>query len=75
MLTESPPSPGDLLLDGLGVGLCEEVQHGAAEVVGVTVGIAQLVGDRVQEQVPACGRGTVRGSFSLPRTQKGIKRN
>lgn len=44
-------SPGDLLLDGLGVGLSEQVEHGAAEVVGVAVGVAQLIGDSVQEQV------------------------
>lgn len=48
-----PPPPGDLLLDGLGVGLGEQVQHGAAEVVGVAVGVAQLVGYGVQEQVAA----------------------
>lgn len=45
------PPPGDLLLDGLGVGLGKQVQHGAAEVVGVAVGVAQLVGYCVQEQV------------------------
>lgn len=43
--------PGDLLLDGLGVGLGKQVQHGAAEVVGVAVGVAQLIGYGVQEQV------------------------
>ena len=35
--------PGDLLLDGLGVGLGEEVEEAAGEVVGVGVGVAQLV--------------------------------
>lgn len=49
-------SPGDLLLDGLCVGLCKQVEHGAAEVVGVAVGVAQLVGDGVQEEIPACRR-------------------
>lgn len=44
-------SPGNLLLDGLGVGLGEQVEHGTAEVMSVAVGVTQLVGDRVQEQV------------------------
>ena len=43
--------PGDLLLDGLGVGLCEQVQQCAAEVVRVTVGVAQLVGNGIEEQI------------------------
>lgn len=50
-MAEAGGPPGDLLLDGLGVGLGKQVQHGAAEVVGVAVGVAQLVGYRVQEQV------------------------
>lgn len=44
-------SPGDLLLDGLGVGLGKQIEHRAAEVVSVTVGVTQLIGDRIQEQV------------------------
>lgn len=52
-------SPGDLLLDSLSVGLCKQVQHGAAEVVSVAVGVSQLIGNCVQEKVPACRRGTV----------------
>lgn len=47
----------DLLLDGLGVGLGKEVKECAAEVVGVTVGVAQLIGDCVKEQVTACREG------------------
>lgn len=47
--------PGDLLLNGLGVGLGKQVEHGAAEVMGVAVGVAQLVGYGVEEQVAACG--------------------
>lgn len=43
--------PGDLLLDGLGVGLSKQIQHGAAEVMSVAVGVAQLIGNCVQEQV------------------------
>lgn len=52
-------SPGDLLLDSLSVGLCKQVQHGAAEVVSVAVGVSQLIGNCVQEKVPACRRGKV----------------
>ena len=43
----------DLLLDGLGVGLGEEVEQRAGEVVRVRVGVAQLVGDAVEEVVAA----------------------
>ena len=66
-------SPSDLLLDRLSVGLCEQVQHGATEVVGVTVGISQLIGNCVQEKVPACRRGTV-STYRFPYTQKEIKK-
>lgn len=45
---------GDLFLDCLCVGFSKEVQEGAAEVMSVTVGVAQLIGDGVQEQVAAC---------------------
>lgn len=51
-------SPGDLLLNGGRVGLGEQVQQQVEEVVGVTVGVPQLVGDRVQKQVPAWARIT-----------------
>lgn len=44
---------GYLLLDGLGVGLGEQIEQGAAEVVRVAVGIAQLIGDRVEKQIAA----------------------
>ena len=47
-------SPGDLLLHGLCVGLSEEVEQAAAEVVRVTVWVPQLVGDGCQEQVATC---------------------
>ena len=46
-------SPCDLLLDGRRVGLGEQVENQVQEVVGVAVGVAQLVGDSVQEQIPA----------------------
>lgn len=46
-------NPSDLLLDSLSVGLCKQVQHGATEVVGVTVGVSQLIGNCIQEKVPA----------------------
>lgn len=44
--------PGDLLLDGFGIGLGEEVQQSTGEIMRVTVGIPQLIGYCVQEQVP-----------------------
>ena len=44
---------GDLLLDRLRVCLGKQVQQRAAEIVRVTVGIAQLVGNGIQEQIPA----------------------
>lgn len=47
-------SPSDLLLDGLRVGFRKEVQHGAAKVVSVAVGVPQLVGDGIQEKVAPC---------------------
>lgn len=43
--------PRDLLLNGFRVGLGEEIQQRAAEVVRVAVGVPQLVGDGVQEQI------------------------
>ena len=46
--------PCDLLLDGFVVGLGEQVEQRAAEVVRVAVWVAQLVGDSVQEQVATC---------------------
>ena len=45
-------APGDLLLDGLRVGLSKQVKEATGEVVGVGVGVPQLVGDAVQEQIP-----------------------
>ena len=43
---------GDLLLDGLLVSFGEQEEEGAGEVLGVGVGVPQLVGDAVQEQIP-----------------------
>jgi len=43
-----------LLLDGLWVCLGKQVQQRAAEVVRMTVGIAQLIGNGVQKQVTTC---------------------
>lgn len=54
--------PGDLFLDGLCICLSKEVQEGAAEVVSVTVGVAQLIGDGIQEQVAACSEEWVLGN-------------
>ena len=41
----------DLFLNRLSIGLRKEREKGTAEVVGVAVGIAELVGYRIQEQV------------------------
>ena len=46
-------SPCDLLLNGLCISLRKEGEQGAAEVVGVAIGVAQLVGYGIQEQVAA----------------------
>lgn len=45
---------GDLLLNRFGVGLGEQVQQSAAEVMRVAIRIAQLVGNSIQEQVATC---------------------
>lgn len=47
----------NLLLNGLCVGLREEVKECAAEVMGVTVGVAQLICNGIEEQVTACRKG------------------
>ncbi|MPC11106.1 hypothetical protein E2C01_003758 [Portunus trituberculatus] len=47
---------GDLFLNCFCVGFSKKVQEGAAEVVSVTVGVAQLIGDGIQEQVSACNK-------------------
>jgi len=44
----------DLLLDRLRVGLGEQVEQRAAEVVSMAVGIAQLIRDGIQEQISTC---------------------
>ena len=36
--------PGDLFLDGLSIGLSKEGEESTGEIVGVAVGISQLVG-------------------------------
>lgn len=64
-LQQPPGSPGDLLLDGLRVGLSKQVEHGAAEVMGVAVGVAQLVGNGIQEEVTPCRARTRGGGQSL----------
>ncbi len=46
--------PRNLLLDdllGCLVGFSEEVEQYTREIVGVVVGIAQLVGDGIEEQI------------------------
>lgn len=47
-------SPGDLLLDRFSIGFSKKIKHGAAEIVSVAVGVAQLIGDGIQEQITAC---------------------
>ena len=42
-------------MDGLSVGLGKQVEQAAGEVVGVGVGVPQLVGNTVEEQIPALG--------------------
>jgi len=44
----------DLLLDRLRVRLRKQVQQSAAEIVRVTVWIAQLIGNGIQEQISTC---------------------
>lgn len=44
---------GYLFLDLLCLAFCEQVQQNTAEVVSVAVGIAQLIGNRVQEHIAA----------------------
>ena len=41
----------DLLLNVFRVGLCEKVEQHTAEVVGVVVRVAQMVGNRIEKQV------------------------
>ena len=44
-------SPCDLFLDGLCIGLRKQIEQSAAEVMRVTVGVAQLVGQGIQEKI------------------------
>ena len=48
-------APRDLFLNGLRVGFRKQVEKTTGEVVGVRVGISQLVGDAVEGEVPALG--------------------
>ena len=41
----------DLLLNGFSIGLGKQRQQGTAEVVGVAIGIAKLVGNGIQEEI------------------------
>jgi len=45
--------PCDLFLNGLSICLSKQVEQAAGVVVGVGVGVPQLVGNAVEEQVPA----------------------
>lgn len=46
---------GDLLLYHLRLGLGEQVQQNAAEIVRMLVGVPELVGDGVEEEVSPFG--------------------
>ena len=41
----------NLLLNGFSIGLSKQRQQGTAEVVGVAIGIAKLVGNGIQEEI------------------------
>lgn len=59
---------GDLLLDHLRLGLREQVEQHAAEVVRVLVGVPELVGHGVEEEVPPLRVelvGQLRSPFSV----------
>lgn len=56
--------PRDLLLDQLAASLGKEEEQGAGEVVGVDVGVPQVVGQRVDEEVPALCSGGSRDQVS-----------
>ena len=45
--------PCDLLLNGLSVGLSEQVEQATREVMCVGIGVPQLVGNTDEEEVPA----------------------
>ena len=47
--------PRDLFLNGLSIGFCKQVEKTTGEVVGVRVGISQLVCNAVEEEVPPLG--------------------
>lgn len=51
MTTHMYSLPGNLLLYGFRVGLGKQIQQHTAEVMCVTVGVTQLIGDGIQEQV------------------------
>lgn len=53
-------NPGDLLLDHFRLSFGEQIQQNAAEVVRVLVGIAQLIGHGVEEEVSSLGVQLVR---------------
>ena len=47
--------PCDLFLNGLRIGFRKQVEKTTGEIVGVGVGISQLVCDAVEEEVPPLG--------------------
>lgn len=43
--------PSDLFLNRLGIRFCKETEKNAAEVVGVAIGVTQLIGNGIDEQI------------------------
>jgi hypothetical protein len=50
-LNTFPNLPSDLFLNLFGIGLKEKVEKSAAEVVGMRIWIAQLVGDGIEQEI------------------------
>lgn len=46
--------PGYLLLDSLIISLSEEIEESTTEIVGVAIGISQLVSNSSQKQIATC---------------------
>ena len=55
IMRNCPFLPRDLFLNGLRIGFRKQVEKTTGEVVGVGVGISQLVCDAVEGKVPALG--------------------